>query len=97
MSTILGIKFRSTFHVFGIQVQLEFVVIINIWIVVCFTIFICQFGMLINELSTNIFEFCSKLHNIFWIWNLGSSGGGITVYYEFFISEHLFLRLATLL
>ena len=64
----LVVKFRSTFNCLSIQV-FSFVVvcIIDIWICVCFTIFICQFRIVINELSTSDIEFRFRNNVFLWL------------------------------
>ena len=64
----LVVKFRATFNCLSIQV-FSFVVvcIVDIWICVCFTIFICQFRIVINELSTCDIEFRFRNNVFLWL------------------------------
>ena len=64
----LVVKFRSTFNCLSIQV-FSFVVssCIDIWIGVCFTIFICQFRIVINELRTCDIEFRFRNNVFLWL------------------------------
>ena len=64
----LVVKFLTTFNCLGIQV-FQFVVVscIDIWIGVCFTIFICQFRIIINEFSTSDIEFRFRNNVFLWL------------------------------
>ena len=64
----LVVKFRSTFNCLGIQV-FSFVVvcIVDIWVSICFTIFICQFRIVINELRTCDIEFRFRYNVFLWL------------------------------
>ena len=64
----LVVKFRATFNCLSIQV-FSFVVlcIIDIWVSVSFTIFICQFRIVINELSTCDIEFSFRNNVFLWL------------------------------
>ena len=64
----LVVKFLTTFNCLSIQVFI-FVVgsCIDIWICVCFTIFICQFRIVINELRTCNIEFRFRNNVFLWL------------------------------
>ena len=64
----LVVKFLTTFNCLSIQVFI-FVVgsCIDIWVCICFTIFICQFRIVINELSTCDIEFRFRNNVFLWL------------------------------
>ena len=64
----LVVKFLTTFNWFRIQVFI-FVVgsCIDIWVCICFTIFICQFRIVINELRTCNIEFRFRNNVFLWL------------------------------